>query len=85
MPTLCVSVLLCSQQMVQSGTSFRRAIHCSTARHNHLKEPVAPSIARIDIPKFFSLRLPEAASVQEKKPRTAQDLKGNIRMELANI
>jgi len=53
MPTLCVSILLCSRQMVQSDTSFHRMSHWSTAKENLFKETVAPSIARINISKFF--------------------------------
>jgi len=66
MPVLCLSNLPQPQQMALSGSRFQRAGLYCTARRNHITEPVAPSISRLDISWFFSLELSEEGSVQEK-------------------
>jgi hypothetical protein len=44
-----------------------RAGHCYTGRYGHfIKDPVATSIARLDISKFLSFGLPEGQSIQGK-------------------
>jgi hypothetical protein len=79
-----ISSLRRPQQTALTDNRFYRASHCSTARQNLFKETVAPSIARLDISKFISLRLPEGDSVHYK-PRTIEALKYNILLEIPNI
>ena len=66
MTALCLNNLPRPQQMTLSDTHCKRVRHCYTARQDHfIKCPLAPSIARLDISKFISFKLPEVEIVQE--------------------
>jgi hypothetical protein len=84
MTVLCLSNQPQPQQMALSDTRFQRAGLCCTARRNHITEPVAPSIAGHDISRFLSLGLTEEESVQEKKTRSIEALKDDIRLNITH-
>jgi hypothetical protein len=78
---LCVSNLPRPQQMALSGTRFYLA-GFSPSQGSYFKEPVAPSITRLDISRFLFYF---GGYLYRNKPRTIDALKDDIRLEIANI
>jgi len=87
MPTLCVSIFRALNRWFKVALVFIARVIAPLQDRTISKNVWHLPLPELTSSIFFSWRLPEAASVQgkKKKLRTIQELKGNIRLEMANI